>query len=136
MRHPTRRLLPMLGMLVLGGCASTYSDPVLPAHHPANPAAEVAAAGEPSRTLDVTGASPAPSQPAGTEQRGDDEAKPAPSSQPAGHEHDGLTPGAGTSASSALYVCPMHPEVTSDKPDQRCPKCGMKLKKKEGAKQP
>lgn len=24
------------------------------------------------------------------------------------------------------YVCPMHPEVTSDKPG-RCPKCGMKL---------
>ena len=24
------------------------------------------------------------------------------------------------------YVCPMHPEVTSDRPD-RCPKCGMKL---------
>jgi FtsP/CotA-like multicopper oxidase with cupredoxin domain len=26
----------------------------------------------------------------------------------------------------ATYVCPMHPEVTSDTPD-RCPKCGMKL---------
>jgi FtsP/CotA-like multicopper oxidase with cupredoxin domain len=25
-----------------------------------------------------------------------------------------------------MYVCPMHPEVTSDQPD-RCPKCGMKL---------
>jgi FtsP/CotA-like multicopper oxidase with cupredoxin domain len=25
-----------------------------------------------------------------------------------------------------IYVCPMHPDVTSDEPD-RCPKCGMKL---------
>lgn len=29
------------------------------------------------------------------------------------------------------YVCPMHPEVTSDKPGN-CPKCGMKLVKKTG----
>ncbi len=29
-----------------------------------------------------------------------------------------------------LYVCPMHPEETSDKPG-KCPKCGMDLVKKE-----
>lgn len=29
-----------------------------------------------------------------------------------------------------LYVCPMHPEVISDKPG-KCPKCGMELVKKE-----
>jgi hypothetical protein len=29
-----------------------------------------------------------------------------------------------------IYTCPMHPEVTSDKPG-RCPKCGMKLVPKE-----
>ena len=29
-----------------------------------------------------------------------------------------------------VYVCPMHPEVTSDKPGE-CPKCGMTLVKKQ-----
>ena len=29
----------------------------------------------------------------------------------------------------AAYACPMHPEVTSDKPGQ-CSKCGMDLEKK------
>ncbi|MDP4267407.1 MAG: heavy metal-binding domain-containing protein [Bacteroidota bacterium] len=28
------------------------------------------------------------------------------------------------------YICPMHPEVISDKPG-KCPKCGMELIKKE-----
>jgi hypothetical protein len=33
-------------------------------------------------------------------------------------------------AQAATYVCPMHPEVTDDKPGQ-CPKCGMKLEPKK-----
>ncbi len=35
-------------------------------------------------------------------------------------------PEEGTPAEEATYVCPMHPEVTSDAPGT-CPKCGMKL---------
>jgi FtsP/CotA-like multicopper oxidase with cupredoxin domain len=30
-------------------------------------------------------------------------------------------------AEAASYVCPMHPEVTSESADEPCPKCGMKL---------
>ena len=33
----------------------------------------------------------------------------------------------------AVYTCPMHPEVISDKPG-KCPKCGMDLVKKKTAK--
>ena len=45
----------------------------------------------------------------------------------AGHEHHdhGATPG----QSAAVYICPMHPEVTSNAPGT-CPKCGMALVKR------
>jgi hypothetical protein len=56
---------------------------------------------------------------------------------PAGHPADPATPGTDRPAEAApvpapapaaeTYVCPMHPEVTSDAPG-RCPKCGMALK--------
>jgi hypothetical protein len=34
-----------------------------------------------------------------------------------------------TGTERVMYVCPMHPDVTSDKPG-KCPKCGMELEKK------
>jgi len=34
-----------------------------------------------------------------------------------------------STATKAIYVCPMHPEETSDKPG-KCPKCGMDLELK------
>lgn len=35
-----------------------------------------------------------------------------------------------TTQGEAIYACPMHPEVTSNDPNARCPKCGMKLEKR------
>lgn len=32
----------------------------------------------------------------------------------------------GSKSAEVLYTCPMHPDVTSDKPG-KCPKCGMTL---------
>jgi hypothetical protein len=50
----------------------------------------------------------------------------------AGHgtvDHSQHGASSSTTPSAGLYVCPMHPEVTSEKPGT-CPKCGMDLVKK------
>jgi hypothetical protein len=39
------------------------------------------------------------------------------------HAHQASEPG---DAGAVVYVCPMHPEVTSSRPET-CPKCNMKL---------
>jgi hypothetical protein len=39
---------------------------------------------------------------------------------------DTLPKGKTDSAMKTVYTCPMHPDVTSDKPG-KCPKCGMTL---------
>ncbi|HYC92006.1 MAG TPA: heavy metal-binding domain-containing protein [Thermoanaerobaculia bacterium] len=46
-----------------------------------------------------------------------------------GHQMRGITPGQDREnppAAATVYTCPMHPEVTSDRPGT-CPKCGMAL---------
>jgi hypothetical protein len=48
-------------------------------------------------------------------------AQPAPQQRPETHVHE---------AAETLYLCPMHPEVTSKEPG-KCPKCGMTLVRKK-----
>lgn len=56
----------------------------------------------------------------------------APTEGHAHHHHAGAPPRSDQSATTdagaatAVYTCPMHPEVTSSAPG-RCPKCGMNL---------
>lgn len=50
----------------------------------------------------------------------------APPSAPAGEHHAHAHEPLAGDAGSVVYVCPMHPEVTSPTP-ALCPKCNMKL---------
>lgn len=99
-------------MLSVWGCSAPYAPPPFPQDHPANAGAQEAHPVAASHTLDVTATEEAPPMP---------QASPA---QHAGHGAGGAAPAA---VPAVLFTCPMHPEVTSDKPDQRCPKCNMKL---------
>ena len=49
------------------------------------------------------------------------------------HGHDRHAPDTATEASSVIYTCPMHPEVSQGSPG-RCPKCGMFLVPKDQVK--
>ncbi len=107
-----KRTLVTVLLLSVAGCSAKYTEPELGADHPASAAAPAATLPAHSATLDLAAAEAvAPVQPGTNHSGHGDEGSPA--------------------AATERYACPMHPEVTSDKPDQRCPKCGMKLKNVE-----
>ncbi len=130
-----RLLFPIL-LMSLAGCTTMYTDPVLPADHPANASAMESPAPPRSRSLDLAGADPVAAMPMEHDGMGGTSTPMSdmPGMEGGGHKHE--APPTAPASGAVVYVCPMHPEVTSDKPDQRCPKCGMKLKKVEGGKQP
>jgi len=129
-------------LLTLTGCAASYSEPSLSVDHPGSLAATEAPLLAPSRTLDLETAEPVSTERAdeGKGHEGDKmSGKSMPDTSAPGENHDAHQHGpapASPGGGAAKYACPMHPEFISDKPDQRCPKCGMKLVKKDGGKRP
>ena len=94
----------ILTVLLAGGCASVPAEPTRNLPAALDPANPAAPEGVAPPLLSMEAAEP-PHQHAASP-----------------HEH----------TARPLYVCPMHPEVTSDRPGQ-CPKCGMKLEQKKVA---
>jgi hypothetical protein len=154
------RLWAVAVLLVFAGCAGEPRAEPLANNHPANPAAAEAPPPTLSQTLAVREAPPATApessmatmhdmqhmghgmggmqhdvgqmqhdmkgmqQEAPTTRPGENAAPSAPTLTPTSHP--------ATTRSAAVYTCPMHPEVVSDRPGN-CPKCGTKLVKKGGA---
>ena len=137
------RVMSVLGLALLAGCAAQVPQE-LPATHPASAAAEEAPRAERSTVLAINAADPA--QTGGSA---------APAGRAASHEgighhagtHDGTaegnqgaaahtTPSTQAAPGQQLYVCPMHPKVTSASPSDKCPVCKMKINKPVKAKAP
>jgi len=113
---------------------ATYDDPGWYKDKPGE-LASLAPAAVLERNGIAADGSTAPKPPAGLNQ--------AAASPTQGHAPDGDKPAHGGHAAhgaaaslpatapaapaAAKFKCPMHPEVVSDRPDQRCPKCKMKL---------
>ncbi len=99
------RALGLTATLLLGGCGTEPPQGEIPKDHPAHPGAPATPLAPASTTLS--------------------------SAQPdLGTEAEEPKPPEFVPAPNGAYVCPMHPEIRSDQPG-RCPKCHMKLVKKE-----
>jgi hypothetical protein len=140
-----------LSLALLGGCAGPVRTAQLDAEHPASPAAAESPLPAPSETLavdpsatpsaDAHGVVPPqvqqPGEHATTSGGHDHAAMTGMSHGDMGHSRHAMpvtpkgTVGAPATAPAAgqLYACPMHAEVTSANPNDRCSKCGMKINK-------
>ena len=99
-----------LALAFAGGCAGDvkHSDPGR--DHPASPSAAEAPSQPPSKTLAV------------------DEPV-LPSDGERGVVPPEVRKATTTATGTVMYACPMHADVTSTNPNDRCSKCGMKINK-------
>lgn len=115
----SRSLVLSLLALLVGGCSSASTSAPLSTDHPGSPSADAGVMSTPSETLNASDVPPPPNSDAQPSMR-------------AGHPGMGKVSAEAPTAAEDQYTCPMHADVTSDKPG-KCPKCGMALVKKTAA---
>lgn len=146
---PARMLASLLGLAVLAGCAGDAARSELTEAHPAHPNAPESPLPSPSGTLAVGSVVPTPGRSEATDANAahvhhgrTDHEQQQPAAAPDHARHNVAQPTTTTAPATqrvenaALYTCPHHPEVTSDRHGETCPKCRMKLVPQKAAPRP